>query len=96
MLSVLWPTRDIALDRGTPDRSRFLTAVLLKSCGMRPGIPASLQAVSAEGLERLAAEVDHVRDDLPCLLLDWVTELHGSETHRVCCKCGRRRDHSSA
>ena len=35
----------IATERGTPRRSRFRTAVLRKSCAIRPGTPASLQAV---------------------------------------------------
>jgi len=35
----------MATERGTPARSRFLTAVRRKSCGIRPGAPAALQAV---------------------------------------------------
>jgi len=34
--SVLWPVSCIATERETPARSRFRTAVRLKSCGMRP------------------------------------------------------------
>ena len=43
MDSVLCPIIAIAVVLGTPARSRFLTAVRRKSCGMR-SIPASLQA----------------------------------------------------
>src|SRR5216683_6943569 len=46
MLSVLCPTIFMAVDRGTPARSRFRTAVRRKSCGMRPDRPAAVQAVS--------------------------------------------------
>jgi hypothetical protein len=46
MLSVLCPTIFMAVDRGTPARSRFRTAVRRKSCGMRPDSPAAVQAVS--------------------------------------------------
>ena len=46
MLSVLCPTIFMAVDRGTPARSRFRTAVRRKSCGMRPARPAAVQAVS--------------------------------------------------
>jgi hypothetical protein len=42
-LSVFWPTIAIATDRGTPSRSRFLIAVLRKSCGTR-ATPADLTA----------------------------------------------------
>jgi hypothetical protein len=45
-LSVLWPTIFMAVDRGTPARSRFGTAVRRKSWGMRPGRPARQHAVS--------------------------------------------------
>src|SRR6266852_5621011 len=46
MLSVRWPTIFMAVDRGTPARSRFRTAVRRKSWGRRSGIPAFLQAVT--------------------------------------------------
>ena len=42
--SVLWPTSAMATARGTPARSRFLTAVRRQSCGRRPGTPAAAQA----------------------------------------------------
>ncbi len=35
----------MATERGTPARSRFLTAVRRKLCGIRPGAPAALQVV---------------------------------------------------
>jgi len=44
MASVWCPTIAIAEERGTPDRSRFLTAVRRKSCEVRVGTPAFLQA----------------------------------------------------
>ena len=44
--SVLCPVNFIATERGTSACSRFLTAVRLKSCGMRPGTPAALHAFS--------------------------------------------------
>lgn len=44
MASVWWPIIAMAVDRGTLARSRFLTAVRRKSCGMRPGTPAATQA----------------------------------------------------
>ena len=34
----------MATERGMPARSRFLTAVRLKSCRMRPGTPAAVHA----------------------------------------------------
>src|SRR5216683_2674425 len=45
MASVLCPTIAMAVERGTPARSRFLTAVRRKSWGIRPGTPARRQAV---------------------------------------------------
>src|SRR5258707_364239 len=46
MLSVLCPTIFMAVERGTPARSRFRTAVRRKSCGMRSDKPAAVQAAS--------------------------------------------------
>ncbi len=46
MLSVRCPTIFMAVDRGTPARSRFRTAVRRKSWGTRSGIPAFLHAVT--------------------------------------------------
>jgi len=46
MLSVRCPIIFMAVDRGTPARSRFRTAVRRKSWGRRSGIPAFLQAVT--------------------------------------------------
>src|SRR6266481_1647726 len=46
MLSVRCPTIFMAVDRGTPARSRFRTAVRRKSWGMRSGIPAFVHAVT--------------------------------------------------
>jgi hypothetical protein len=42
----LRPVSFMAWLRGMPARSRFLTAVRLKSCGMRDGQPAALQAAA--------------------------------------------------
>jgi hypothetical protein len=42
---VLWPVICIATRSGTPHRTRFRTAVLRKSWGMRPGHPAATQAL---------------------------------------------------
>ena len=41
---VLWPVIIIATRSGMPARTRFLTAVRLKSCGIRPGHPAARHA----------------------------------------------------
>jgi len=45
MASVWCPTIAIAADRATPALSKFRTAVRRKSCGMRPGTPATRHAL---------------------------------------------------
>ena len=49
----------MAVDRGTPARSRFRTAVRRKSCGMRSDSPAAVQAIKA-----LRRRMDELRADL--------------------------------
>src|SRR5262249_32135362 len=48
----------IATERGTPARSRFLTAVLRKSCRMRPGTPASMHAWTHTFNDRVERDED--------------------------------------
>src|SRR5215510_1001226 len=64
----------MATERGTPARSRFLTAVLRKSCRMRPGhagVDARLDPDLPEALELAPAlgPMEHPRDDAAGFLL---------------------------
>jgi len=47
----------MAVERGTPARSRFRTAVRRKSCGIRPGTPAERQAARHDFVKMLGRDV---------------------------------------
>src|SRR5437867_10367428 len=71
-LSVLCPTIAIAADRGMPARSRFLIAVLLKSCGIRSGLILRGRSEMTWANPALRHAVSHARrNDLMGLLLRW-------------------------
>jgi hypothetical protein len=76
--SVLCPVSFIAVERGTPARSRLRTALRRRSCGSRPGTPALRQAVFHEPRKRadgLAAPMEDERDDLTLRALTAACEI---------------------